>query len=181
MDPDAIATVFTLLILAGLGGVATVYIASGEFRRELEQQALALAALVATGATLGSLYFSEVAGFMPCKFCWYQRVAMYPLALILIIAAARHDRGIRPYAGALAALGGTVSIYHYQLQAFPGQGSSCTTGVSCTFRWIELLGFVSIPLLALGCFALILMLVWMMPTSSGRKQDAEIYRKALHE
>lgn len=172
MNADTIATVFALLILAGFGGVVTAYVAGGELRRELQEQALQLAALVAVGATLGSLYFSEIEGFTPCEWCWFQRIAMYSLAVILVIAALKRDRGIRPYAATLAGAGGLVSIYHYQLQAFPDQGSSCTTDVPCTFRWIELLGFVSIPMLALGCFALLLMLVWIMPTESPQPARA---------
>ena len=69
----------------------------------------------------GSLYFSEVAHFVPCRLCWYQRIAMYPLVLLLGIATLRRDVGIRLYAIPLAAIGAAVSIYHVQLERFPDQ------------------------------------------------------------
>ena len=122
-----------------------------------------LASLVAVGATLGSLYFSEVRGFLPCDWCWYQRIAMYPLAVILPMATFRRDRRIIPYALVLTAAGAGISIYHYQLQAFPSQGSSCSLNASCTYRWIEVFGFASIPMLALGSFVLIGILLLSAP------------------
>jgi disulfide bond formation protein DsbB len=112
---------------------------------------------------LGSLYFSEVRDFLPCEFCWYQRIAMYPLAVILLIATVRRDRKIIPYALTLSTLGAAISVYHYQLQLFPGQGSSCGLDASCAYKWIEVFGFVTIPTLALGSFLLISMLLLTTP------------------
>jgi hypothetical protein len=112
--------------------------------------------VVAVVAALGSLYYSEVAHFEPCRLCWYQRIAMYPLALILGIAAFRRDVHIRRYAIPLAAVGGLISIYHYQLQRFPDQGSlSCSAEAPCTLTWVWEFGYISIPLMALSAFALI--------------------------
>ena len=68
----------------------------------------------------GSLYFSEVADFMPCTLCWYQRIAMYPLVLLLGIAAFRRDRAIRLYVVPLAVVGAAISIYHYLYRVVPG-------------------------------------------------------------
>ena len=79
----------------------------------------------------GSLYFSEVAHFVPCRLCWYQRIAMYPLVLLLGIATLRRDRGIRLYAIPLAAIGAAVSIYHVQLERFPDQASFCSLEAPC--------------------------------------------------
>ena len=120
---------------------------------------LRLAAAVATTSVAGSLYFSEVAGFRPCELCWSQRIAMYPLALILLVAVARPGSDVARFALPLSIGGAAVSIYHYQLQLFPDQGSSCEPGASCAFRWVHRFGFISIPLMALAGFTAVTALV----------------------
>ena len=166
MDQKAPEIIFTLLI--GVGLISTLGVlkfANAHFRRVFRSTAMLLASLVAIGATLGSLYFSEIREFLPCEWCWYQRIAMYPLAVILPMATFRKDRRIIPYALLLTTAGAGLSIYHYQLQAFPGQGSSCSLNGSCTYRWIEVFGFASIPMLALGSFVLIGILLLATPRS----------------
>ncbi|MBA2281587.1 MAG: disulfide bond formation protein B [Acidimicrobiia bacterium] len=117
----------------------------------------ALGALVAGGATAGSLWFSEGAHFPPCQLCWYQRIAMYPLAVLLTIAAVRHDRGIRPYGIALAGLGLAVSAWHNVIETFPTiHAGGCDPTNPCTIRWVEGLGFWTIPRMAAVCFTLVL-------------------------
>lgn len=160
MNADTIATIFTLLVGLSLGGVLAARFAGPQIHAELSAHRLSLAATVAVGATLGSLYFSEIENFVPCEFCWFQRIAMYPLALILVTAAIRRDHSVVVYAAPLAAIGGAISVYHYQLQLFPSQGSACSVGIPCTFQWVDVFGFVSIPLLALGCFLLILLMLF---------------------
>ena len=120
---------------------------------------LRLAAAVATTSVAGSLYFSEVAGFRPCELCWYQRIAIYPQALILLVAVARPGSDVARFALPLSIGGAAVSIYHYQLQLFPDQGSSCEPGASCAFRWVHRFGFISIPLMALAGFTAVTALV----------------------
>lgn len=166
MDAQAAEIIFSLLV-AGALVLTVVVLVSGDnpVRAELRLAAPGLAATVAVGATAGSLYFSEVRHFTPCEFCWYQRIAMYPLAVILTMAWLRRDRTIRPYALALAGIGAALSLYHYQLQLVPDQGSSCSADVPCTFRYIEVAGFVTIPLLALGSFVLIITLLLAAPTA----------------
>ena len=170
MAGETAGTIFALLIAAGIVGVVWArWFAPAHLRRDVADASLALASLVAVGATLGSLYFSEVEGFTPCELCWFQRIAMYPLAVILPIAALRRDQGIRPYAIALGSIGALISIYHIQLQLFPDQGSSCDADAPCSLKWLDIFGFVSIPWLALGSFALILLLTTMPP--AGRTID----------
>jgi disulfide bond formation protein DsbB len=119
-----------------------------------------LAWAVALTATLGSLYLSEVAHFDPCKLCWYQRIAMYPLAVVLFIAALRRDRDYWHYAVPVAAIGAALSVYHYQLERFPHQTSlSCEAESPCTVVWIWRFHYVSIPMMALSGFALIIALL----------------------
>ena len=164
MDEQAPEIIFTLLLAGALLGPAWILaLGKRNLKRELRSLTMELATLVAVGATLGSLYFSEIRNFLPCEFCWYQRIAMYPLALILLIATIRRDRKIIPYALTLSTIGAIISAYHYQLQLFPGQGSSCGLDASCAYKWVEVFGFVTIPLLAFGSFLLISMLLLATP------------------
>ena len=111
---------------------------------------LPLALSVASVSTAGSLYYSEIAGYVPCEMCWYQRIFMYSLVVVLAVAVARRDRFGGVYALALAVAGLAFSVYHYQLQMFGSQGSTCDVDAPCTYRWVDSLGFVSIPFMA-GC------------------------------
>ena len=117
---------------------------------------LSAATLVAAIAIAGSLYFSEVVHFIPCQLCWYQRIAMYPLVLLLGIAAARRDLGIRPYAMTLSLIGAVISTYHIVIQRIPSLSTgSCSVDAPCTAINLEVFGFVTIPFLALSAFLLI--------------------------
>ncbi len=120
-----------------------------------------LGTLVAATAMGGSLWFSERAGFPPCEFCWYQRIAMYPLVAVLGVASFRPDASAKLTATVLATVGSALAIYHIQLQQFPDQGSSCDAQAPCTAIWVEEFGFVTIPTMALAGFVAILALVWL--------------------
>lgn len=102
----------------------------------------------------GSLFFSEVMGLPPCVLCWYQRIAMYPLVLIIGIGIATGDGGWKKYALPLALAGLAVAVYQNLLYygIIPEDLSPCTEGVSCIQRQIELLGFITIPLMGLAGF-----------------------------
>ncbi len=123
-----------------------------------DRQLLYIAWLIALGGMLGSLYFSEALGWMPCVLCWYQRIALYPLVVILPIGILRHDRLVALYALPLTLIGMFLSGYHSLLQAgvIPEQISPCaTTGVSCVTNYGVWFGFVSIPLLSYIAFTLV--------------------------
>lgn len=113
--------------------------------------------LVSLIATMGSLYFSEIRGFIPCELCWYQRILMYPLVLILGVAVYRGDTRIKYYALPMSILGGSISLYHYMLQKIPGFAplKPCVNGVPCNMEYINWFGFITIPFLALVAFILI--------------------------
>jgi disulfide bond formation protein DsbB len=113
--------------------------------------------IVSVIATLGSLYFSEIRGYVPCELCWYQRIFMYPMSVILGIAAYYGDVSIKKYVLPLSIIGGLISVYHYMLQKVPGfEGiKPCTNGVPCNVDYIDWLGFITIPFLALVAFFLI--------------------------
>jgi disulfide bond formation protein DsbB len=113
--------------------------------------------LVAVIATLGSLYFSEIRLFQPCVLCWYQRIAMYPLSLVLGIAAFTNDIKITKYVLPISVIGGLISLYHYLLEKVPGFATikPCSQGVPCDVAWINWFGFITIPFLALTAFVMI--------------------------
>jgi disulfide bond formation protein DsbB len=117
--------------------------------------------LIALVATAGSLYFSEVRGFVPCTLCWYQRIMMYPQVILLAIASYRQDKRIAPYVVTMAVIGGCVSIYQLLEQHISGFGLAriCQVGVPCSGHYIYWLGFITIPLLALVAFVLIILFV----------------------
>jgi len=141
---------------------------------DLRRNAVWFAFVVALVTTLGSLYLSEVAHFVPCPLCWYQRICMYPLSIVLTIAAVRRDRGIWRYVIPPAAIGAGFAIYHTQLQAFPSQHSSfCTTLEPCTVRYVWEFGFVSLPFMALSAFTIIIVLMLVARSSETLDEPAE--------
>ena len=126
-------------------------------RSRLAPMALTAAWGVALLATAGSLYFSEVANYLPCTLCWYQRIAMYPLVLVLGIAVLRRDTAVRIYAIPVAAVGAAISAYHYLLEWFPQiDTGACSAVIPCTQVWFREFGFISLPLLALIAFGLVI-------------------------
>jgi len=140
--------------------------------------ALLLGGLVALAATVGSLYYSEVAHFLPCRFCWFQRIAMYPLALVLLVGAFGRDRNARRYGLPLAAIGICLSTYHYLLQqGVFEEGGSCDPLAPCSAAYVWEFDFISIPYMAGSGFALILALLatsWVRrqaPASVGRELE----------
>jgi disulfide bond formation protein DsbB len=125
----------------------------GEANRVLKWQ-LYLAWIFALLATVGSLFFSEVMQLPPCVLCWYQRIAMYPLVLIIAVGIILSDRSVKFYALPLGLGGLFIAIYHNLLYygLIPDNITPCTQGISCTTVQIEWLGFITIPLLSLTAF-----------------------------
>jgi disulfide bond formation protein DsbB len=132
-----------------------------------------VALLAAWIALSGSLFFSEVLGWPPCLLCWYQRILMYPLAVILAIGIFRRDRGMHLYVLPLALVGACVSLYHYLLirtDWFPPP--PCSNGIPCTVDYLNVLGFINIPFLALTAFLIISLM--MALSVAGYSEDVEI-------
>lgn len=127
-------------------------------KKWLAQNALYLALIQALISTLGSLYASEVLKFAPCVLCWYQRVAMYPLVPIFLVGILKKDKNLPFYVLPLAIFGGLVALYQVLLQAgfIPESATPCTFGVSCTTRYLNLLGFIDFPFLSLLSFVFII-------------------------
>lgn len=112
--------------------------------------------LVALVATIGSLYFSEVAGFPPCELCWYQRILMYPLVVVLGVAAYERNAGVWKTGLLLSVLGAGVAAYHTFIQLSPeSEVTTCTIGGGCTSIYWEGLVVFTIPRLSLLAFVLI--------------------------
>ena len=129
-----------------------------------------LAWVIALLSTVGSLFFSEVMGLPPCALCWYQRIAMYPLVLIVAVGILARDGRMRAYALPLALAGLAVAVYHNLLYygVIPATLTPCSEGASCTERQIEWLGFITIPLMGLASFAgVTLCLLFYKPEREG--------------
>jgi disulfide bond formation protein DsbB len=144
--------------------------------------ALTLAFLVAAVSMAGSLYFSEVAHFPPCKLCWYQRYAMYPLVPILAVAAWTGLRGLRPLAWILAAIGPMISIYHVLVErGVVKESTSCDPTNPCSLIWVERLGYLTIPTMALSGFLLILALLAVSRAGDRLDDDpSEDLQRSIH-
>lgn len=173
MSVDAVTTFFALLAVVALVVVvvaavtALVSLVRGgaprwaqRARAEVAPVAVPLAGAVALTCTLGSLYLSEVAKYPPCILCWYQRIAMYPLVVILAVATLRRDRDVRWYVVPQALIGLGIAVYHYLIERFPDSVSfSCSADVPCSTVWVWKFHFLSIPAMAGIGFALIITLV----------------------
>ena len=190
MSTPTVSRFFAVLALACWVGVAAVVglvIArrrrpggrADDAYRDVQRNALWLAWIVALVATLGSLYYSEIAHFVPCKLCWYQRICMYPLAVILLVAAVRRERRIWMYVLPQAVVGAGFALYHTQLQAFPSQGSSfCTTLEPCTVRYVWQFGFVSLPFMALSAFSFIITMLLVARRAPGTEEESLSFDEA---
>ncbi len=127
-----------------------------------------IALLAAWIATCGSLFFSEVLRWQPCILCWYQRILMYPLAILLAIGIVRRDRGLHVYVLPFSIVGIGVSLYHYLLIKTDWlPPPACAVGVPCTVDYLNWFGFINIPFLALAAFLIItcmmLTFAWLQP------------------
>jgi disulfide bond formation protein DsbB len=166
-------------VLLAIGGRFSAGLADVRRRaaEALDGREILLALVVALVATLGSLYLSEIENLIPCTYCWYQRIAMYPLTVLFAIAAWRRDPEIRHYAAPLAGIGLLISGYHYLVQQVPSlSGPACSSVIPCSAAYFYEFGFISIPYMAGSAFALILMLMVILHANSGR--DAALLTSA---
>jgi disulfide bond formation protein DsbB len=113
--------------------------------------------MIASIATLGSLFFSEYMQFPPCVLCWYQRIAMYPLVVIFAAATFFKTKDMFFYSFPLTVTGLFIAIYHNLLnyEIIPESASPCVQGVSCTTEYISWFGFLTIPFLSFIAFSII--------------------------
>ncbi len=180
MSPELVTRVTALLtLLADVVLLTLVILAMGSrlweplqagwrwLREQLGELALGTAWAVALAGTVLSLYFSEVAGFPPCSLCWYQRIALYPLVVLLGVALLRGDWEVHYYGVPLAVIGAAIAAYHALLQyGLVGEVGVCRADEPCTVVWVREFGFVTAPVMALSAFLLITaLLVWLTPLS----------------
>lgn len=167
---EVLSLFFAMMTIAGAGAVVLILLGAvaakfgAQFPRtvaaELRPLAMGFAFVVAASAMAGSLYYSEGAGYDPCKMCWRQRYCMYPAALILGAYLVTKKRILALVAWALAAVGLCLSIYHRLEQAYPDTvGGACELTNPCSGRYVNEFGFVTIPTMAGVAFALVLVLI----------------------
>lgn len=139
----------------------------------LKTDYLRLSFLIALVATLGSLYFGEVLKYPPCTLCWYQRICMYPLIIILGAALWTNDRDYFKSFLPLSLIGLAIAVYHNLLYygLIPDSITPCSQGVSCTTKQVEILGFLTIPLMSLTSFAALAALGFFALRSSRRTNE----------
>ncbi len=143
-----------LALVAIVIGVGTaVLLARGRVPDWLRDDvALPLAAAIAAVATGGSLLLSEVAGYVPCTLCWYQRIAMYPLVVIVGIAAMRRDREVWRTVLPITVIGSAISVWHILIERNPQWAGPCEADAPCSLKWVEEFGFLTLPTMALIAF-----------------------------
>lgn len=128
-----------------------------KYKKLLPTLTLYLAWLQSTVAMLGSLYFSEIAKFPPCVLCWYQRITIYPLVAIIMVGMFLKDKRLPIYVFPLSITGWLIALYHNLLyyKILPESIAPCVNGVSCTTKFIQWFGFITIPLLSFTAFTVI--------------------------
>jgi disulfide bond formation protein DsbB len=163
----SVAAELTILIVVVLALFARPML--HRVRAALGGQTLQLAFVVALVSTLGSLWLSEGANFTPCRLCWYQRIAMYPMAVILGIAAFRRDVKVRIYALPVVAIGASISVWHILIERFPSleSSTSCDPANPCSLIWTKRFGYLTIPTMALSAFVLIATLLLLSKESDA--------------
>ncbi len=167
MNNETFELFFAMLSVATLIGTLVILAARTVFRSSSVGAAVVdgfrpfsrpLSAAIATTCMLGSLYFSEIVHYKPCRLCWMQRGAMYPLAVLLVIFTLAKTRNIGRIVVPIAAIGSCISMYHWLLERFPENLDSgvCSKDVPCEFVWFEHFGFVTLPFMALTGFLAII-------------------------
>jgi disulfide bond formation protein DsbB len=189
VDVFAVLTVVAVLCTLCLGATTLLSVTGKDRATAVRDRnwltAMAFAAAVAITCTAGSLYMSEVSPkFPPCRYCWFQRTMMYPLAVLLTIAWFRRDRLAKWYGIGLALIGGGISTYHVLLERIPALDTgSCDPTNPCTLDWLDHKwgGWITIPSMALVGFVTILVTLAFVParphgtpsamTDDGRRVD----------
>jgi disulfide bond formation protein DsbB len=162
-----------IILVAGLAA-AGVRRPFETLRRSLWGYELWAAFVVAAIATGGSLFLSDIAGFVPCELCWYQRICMYPLSIITLAAAIRNDHRIAGYLLPFPVIGAAVSTYHLLVEnGVVGQSTVCRLSApgGCATKWIEEFGYVTIPTLAITAFGLLAALLVLAVSGRADAHD----------
>mgnify|MGYP001576615703 CR=1 FL=1 len=130
----------------------------GKLTKLVADNATLLSFIVVVGALVGSLIYSEVVGFDPCKLCWWQRVFMYPQFFLLGAGVLWKKRDILPYTAVLSIFGAITAVYHYITQRTGWEVTNCSLGggPSCAGYEFMAYGYITIPIMSLTAFLLVL-------------------------
>jgi disulfide bond formation protein DsbB len=157
-----------LLILVALAALLGLRRPLDMLRSALWGYELWAAFVVAAIATGGSLFFSEIAGYVPCELCWYQRICMYPLSILTLLIAVHGDHRVARYLLPLPVVGACVSIYHLLVENHVvSTPTGCQIGAGCTVKWINEFGYLTIPTLALTAFVLLIGFLGLAAAGGG--------------
>jgi disulfide bond formation protein DsbB len=172
MDAQTFATMMAVLAIVSIVGAVAVVVGRVARIAALQLEvgsAMTAAWAIATVATVGSLTFSEVFHFTPCELCWYQRIAMYPLVVVLGVGALRRDLSMRLPALLIAGIGAALSTWHVLVQRVPAMSNttSCDATAPCTAIWVDVFQIFTIPTMALAGFVGIIALL-----ATAQRNDA---------
>lgn len=138
----------------------------------IAKNAILFAWIISIIAMSGSLFYSEVAGYEPCKLCWFQRICMYPFVLLFGISLLKKDNKIVDYALGLSGVGAVIAVYHYYLQLGGSSFFPCSAvgySVSCSQRFVLEFGYITIPMMALTGFLMIIVLMIIKKIQETKK------------
>ncbi len=163
-----------LIVVYAIGFVVRKVNPNSSFVKALSQNGFMLAFIASLISTLGSLYYSEIRGFEPCKFCWFQRIFMYPQVLLLGLGLYRKDYFIKIYGLILSGVGAIIALNHVILQHTGTSILPCSAigqSVSCSKVFVIHLGYITIPAMALTAFVLMFMalLMWKAPLDESAR------------
>jgi len=166
MTLDQINSLLSIFIILGQIFIVTAIVYLLFFRKYKNQliklitkNSILLAFIVALTSTLSSLYYSELAHFAPCDLCWFQRIFMYPLVILLGMALIKKKAEIIDYSLGLVMVGALISLYHNYIYYTAQTTSFCSIAAPCTQRYITSFGYISIPLMALTAFLMVALLL----------------------
>ena len=135
----------------------------------IKKRGILIALVVSTIATVGSLTYSDIIGYAPCTFCWFQRIFMYPQVLLMTLALIVRDSAVKLYGAALSIIGAAIALFHYlgQLGVTDLPCSAVGVSVSCTQRSVFQFGYITIPLMAFSAFLLIALVLTLSMRKGG--------------
>lgn len=170
-----VALLALVALLTAVGLLAYRLIRGPDAAHILGTKAIWFAWIVALVATIGSLIYSEMIHFPPCRLCWFQRIAMYPMAIVLLVGAIRREFQVKYYALPLALIGLGISVYHYMLQRFPTlENGACDPSNPCSAVFVDIFGFISIPFMAGAGFMVIAVLLGLYVNKNSIEQEASV-------
>ena len=186
MSVDQMTSLFAFLtVVALIVGIAATSaslfgrsnVTVQQFRQHYGLTILLAAALIALTCMLGSLYYSELQHFKPCRYCWFQRIFMYSTAIILVVAWLRKELTVKPYAMVLASIGAMIGLYHVLLErGVVTESSACDPDNPCTLDWLQgkWNGWITIPSMAFVGFCATLALLSLVPKSNTELSNTEL-------